>query len=143
MSVFFFVSFLALWIVVLMNTAVVKVTELVESLRRPNFRIIDERTVIQGNQWQYLVHLFLSVVGIHVVSANLVFVGVVLDDPVASGWKKSNCFSNAAEDMLIDHDSSLSYLLLTGWLSWLFLLFCFDGGAGALVSKDIVLLLIT
>lgn len=144
MSLFFFIGFLALLLLisVLIVAAVVEVSELFKSLSCSDIRITNEGTMIERNQRQYLIHLFFSVVCIHVVCADLVFVGVIFNDPVASGGKKPYCFSNVTEYMLVDYDDSLSYFFLAAWLGRLFLFLGFYCCARALVSEDVVFFLV-
>ena len=94
--------------------------------------------MIKGNQRQNFIHLFLSVVGIHIISTHFVFVGLVLYDPVASGWKQPHWLGNIAENSFIDKHRSLSDFFLAFRLTFRDLLLSFHSCCRGLVSKNVV-----
>lgn len=67
------------------------------------FLVPDELAVAKGDVGQDLVDLFLAVVEIHVLCADLVLFLLVADDPVAACWVKAYLFCDFGEDVVVDH----------------------------------------
>ena len=105
--------------------------------------VSDKLTVVQRYQRQQLIHLLLSVVGIHVICCYFVLRVIVSNYPVASRGQKANAFNNVTENMIIDQYFSWSCLLIVFRLrfSWFFLFLY--GCRGGLVSKYIVFFIST
>lgn len=144
-SLFFKMSVVLLFVVVLGSVLVLVLLAVVEISQHSNsfggfyFVVADELAVVEGDQGKHLKHLFLAVVGVHVLGCYFVFVDVAANNPVATRWHQTDTLCDSAEQILVYEHCSLGCLLL-GLYFWSFRfflgLYCCRG---TFVTKNIVL----
>jgi len=123
-------------LIIVFSTSVI-LAEGFKPLRSLDIVVFHKLAVIQRNHRQDLIHFLFSVNSIHVLCAHSEFIGLVANNPNAACREKTHGFSNFTKDLMIDENSSLSYLLLALDFRRGCLIACFDRG-GMIITKDIV-----
>ena len=99
--------------------------------------------MVQWNQGKHLIHFLFAVVSIHVFCGYFEFLPqIVFDDPIASYRQQTYGLCNFAEQIVINHNCALLYLLSLDFWSFYFF-FSLNSSSWMLISENIIFLFLT